>query len=63
VDNFLTGKKENTKKPFLNNQSFEMIGRDIRNFDTCRQVCNDMDYILHQVACGSMLHSIKYLIL
>lgn len=39
--------------------AFEFIEGDIRNADTCQQVCNGMDYISHQAALGSVPRSIK----
>lgn len=39
--------------------AFEFIEGDIRNADTCMQVCNGMDYISHQAALGSVPRSIK----
>ena len=38
---------------------FEFIEGDIRNIDTCQQVCTGIDYISHQAALGSVPRSIK----
>jgi UDP-N-acetylglucosamine 4-epimerase len=38
---------------------FEFIEGDIRNMDTCMKACNDIDYISHQAALGSVPRSIK----
>ena len=39
--------------------SFEFIEGDIRNTETCQQVCNGIDYVSHQAALGSVPRSIK----
>jgi UDP-N-acetylglucosamine 4-epimerase len=39
--------------------AFEFIEGDIRNSDTCQQVCNGIDYVSHQAALGSVPRSIK----
>ena len=39
--------------------AFEFIEGDIRNTDTCQQVCNGIDYVSHQAALGSVPRSIK----
>jgi UDP-N-acetylglucosamine 4-epimerase len=38
---------------------FEFIEGDIRNMDTCMKACNDINYISHQAALGSVPRSIK----
>ena len=38
---------------------FEFIEGDIRNMDTCMKACDDIDYISHQAALGSVPRSIK----
>lgn len=40
-------------------RSFEFIEGDIRNIDTCRKVCNGIQYVSHQAALGSVPRSIK----
>lgn len=57
LDNFATGKKENIES-FLNNSNFELIVGDIRDFETCDNVCNGVDVVLHQAALGSVPRSI-----
>jgi UDP-N-acetylglucosamine 4-epimerase len=59
LDNFSTGKKENIKS-FLNNPNFEFIEGDIKNIDTCRKAVEDIDYVLHQAALGSVPRSMEY---
>lgn len=58
IDNFLTGFKANIE-PFLSNSAFEFVEGDIRNFETCKIVCKDIDYVSHQAALGSVPRSIK----
>lgn len=62
LDNFSTGKKENIDF-FSDNPNFEFIEGDIRNLDTCMKVCEDIDYVLHQAAWGSVPRSIEMPIL
>jgi UDP-N-acetylglucosamine 4-epimerase len=38
---------------------FEFIDGDIRNMDTCMKACDNIDYISHQAALGSVPRSIK----
>ena len=58
LDNFMTGKRENINH-HSNNRRFKLIEGDIRNLDTCRVACNEVDYVLHQAALGSVPRSIK----
>lgn len=58
LDNFSTGKIENIN-PFLNNDSFELIEGDIRDFKTCMKACENIDYVSHQAAWGSVPRSIE----
>ncbi|MDQ6889241.1 MAG: SDR family oxidoreductase [Bacteroidota bacterium] len=39
--------------------TFEFIEGDIRNLETCRKACKDIDLISHQAALGSVPRSIK----
>ena len=39
--------------------AFEFIEGDIRNLETCRKVCEGIDYVSHQAALGSVPRSIK----
>lgn len=39
--------------------TFEFVEGDIRNADTCQQVCRGMDYVSHQAALGSVPRSVK----
>ncbi len=58
LDNFSTGKRENIES-FLDNEKFELIEGDIRDFDTCMRACEGMDYVSHQAAWGSVPRSIE----
>ena len=58
LDNFSTGHKRNIKQ-FLNHKNFKLIEGDIRNLNTCHKACNEIEYVLHQAALGSVPRSIK----
>lgn len=58
IDNFSTGKKENVDE-FIHNNNYEFIEGDIRELDTCLEVCEGIDYVLHQAAWGSVPRSIE----
>ena len=67
LDNFYSGKLENlsfaldpktdNRKPITEN--FELITGDIRNFDTCLNACEGIDYVLHQAALPSVPRSVS----
>lgn len=59
LDNFSSGKRENIDL-FLSYSNFEFIEGDICNFHTCEKTCEDVDYVLHQAALGSVPRSIKF---
>ena len=58
LDNFSTGRRENIKE-FEDNDRFELIEGDIRDFETCLAACEDVDYVLHQAALGSVPRSVE----
>jgi UDP-N-acetylglucosamine 4-epimerase len=58
IDNFSTGKRKNIEG-FLNNSNFTLIDADIRDIDSCMVACKDVNYVLHQVAWGSVPRSIE----
>ena len=58
LDNFATGKRENITM-FLDNPNFTLIEGDIRNLQDCMLATNEVDYVLHQAALGSVPRSIK----
>jgi UDP-glucose 4-epimerase len=62
IDNFSTGKWENLRLPDLSDEllgrSLEVVEGDIRDLETCREVCEGMDYVLHQAALRSVPKSV-----
>lgn len=58
LDNFATGHKRNIIE-FLDNKNFTLIQGDIRDFETCQKAVQNIDYVLHQAALGSVPRSIN----
>ena len=60
LDNFSTGKPGNIF-PLLEQypQTFNLQVGDIRNIEDCRKAVDDMEYVLHEAALGSVPRSIK----
>jgi len=58
LDNFSTGKRENIEQ-FLKNQNFQFIEGDIRDLETCRKAVENVDFVLHEAALGSIPRSIN----
>ena len=58
LDNFATGHKHNIEE-FIENKNFTLIEGDIRNFETCQKAVQNIDYVLHQAALGSVPRSIN----
>lgn len=58
LDNFATGHKNNLSALF-SNDNFQFIQGDIRDLDTCQKACQDVDFVLHQAALGSVPRSIE----
>lgn len=60
LDNFATGKIENLI-PLLDKypETFKLVVGDIRNIDDCRKAVENMEYVLHEAALGSVPRSIK----
>lgn len=60
LDNFATGHMKNLI-PLLERypDSFKLIVGDIRNMDDCRKSVEDIDYVLHEAALGSVPRSIQ----
>ena len=56
IDNFSTGKRENISS-FLD--EIELVEADIREFKSCREVVEGMDFVLHQAALTSVPFSIE----
>lgn len=57
-DNFSTGKLENINT-LLSKSNFQLVFGDIRNLEDCIKQTDQVDYILHQAALGSVPRSIK----
>ncbi|MDP9960037.1 SDR family oxidoreductase [Chryseobacterium lathyri] len=58
LDNFATGHRHNIE-PFLGNPNYKLIEGDIRDLEVCQKAVENVDYILHQAALGSVPRSIK----
>lgn len=58
LDNFATGHRHNIA-PLLLNEKFELIEGDIRNLEDCKKATQNVDYVLHQAALGSVPRSIN----
>ena len=57
-DNFSTGKAENITS-MLKSSDFSLITGDIRSSEDCRKAVEQVDYVLHEAALGSVPRSIK----
>jgi UDP-N-acetylglucosamine 4-epimerase len=58
LDNFSTGHRYNVEL-FLSNKNFTLIEGDIRDLDTCKKAVENVDFVLHQAALGSVPRSIN----
>lgn len=58
LDNLATGFQRNVDL-FKDYPNFEFVNGDIRDYDTCKMVCEGIDYVSHQAALGSVPRSIK----
>lgn len=58
LDNLSTGKKENVDI-FIENPRYTFINGDIRDLEVCIEATNNVDYVLHQAAWGSVPRSIE----
>jgi len=64
LDNFSTGYQHNlddVRSTVSDEQwsRFTFINGDIRSFETCQKACENVDYVLHQAALGSVPRSLK----
>ena len=64
MDNFSTGQRQNleqVKECVFDAQwkRFEFVEGDVRNLKDCRRVSEEVEYVLHQAALGSVPRSIK----
>lgn len=58
LDDLSTGKEENVNI-FLDNPNYTFIKGDIKDLETCMRACDEIDYVLHQAAWGSVPRSIE----
>lgn len=58
LDNFLTGKIENIQS-ILDHKNFTLIKGDIRNLEDCMLATNNIDFVLHHAALGSVPRSVN----
>lgn len=58
LDNLATGSQLNISE-FITNPKFNFVNGDIRNFETCLQACDGIDFISHQAALGSVPRSVN----
>jgi UDP-N-acetylglucosamine/UDP-N-acetylgalactosamine 4-epimerase len=58
LDNFSTGHLKNLNS-CLENSNFKLINGDIRNIEDCKKAVQNVDYVLHQAALGSVPRSIN----
>ncbi len=58
LDNFSTGLKENLVN-IIDNPDFTLIEGDIRDLETCKKACENIDFVLHEAALGSVPRSIN----
>ncbi|MFD1014626.1 SDR family oxidoreductase [Winogradskyella rapida] len=58
LDNFSNGHRKNLA-PFHRHPAFELMEGDIRDLETCKSAMENMDYVSHQAALGSVPRSIN----
>ena len=58
LDDLSTGKRENVDL-FINNPNYEFIEGDIKDLDICIKATENVSYVLHQAAWGSVPRSIE----
>lgn len=58
LDNFATGHRQNLKN-CIENPNFKLIDGDIRNIENCNLAVQNVDFVLHQAALGSVPRSIN----
>lgn len=58
LDDLSTGNIKNVEL-FKDNANYEFIKGDIKDFDTCLNACEGIDYVLNQAAWGSVPRSIE----
>lgn len=58
LDNFSTGHKHNIQQ-LMEQPNFTLIEGDIRNIEDCQKAVQNVDFVLHQAALGSVPRSIN----
>ena len=58
LDDLSTGKEANVEE-LKCNTSFEFVKGDVKDLDVCMKACEDVDYVLHEAAWGSVPRSIE----
>ena len=58
LDDLSTGKQANVDL-FKNNQNYEFVLGDIKDYETCLKTTKEVDYVLNQAAWGSVPRSIE----
>ncbi|APG61348.1 LPS biosynthesis protein WbpP [Christiangramia salexigens] len=58
LDNFSTGHRKNLEA-IEHNSNFKLIEGDIRDPETCKHACENVDYVFHEAALGSVPRSLK----
>lgn len=58
LDDLSNGKYENIAH-LEGEKGFSFIKGDIRDFDTCLKACEEVDFVLHQAALGSVVESME----
>ncbi|MGF1555867.1 SDR family oxidoreductase [Paucihalobacter sp.] len=58
LDDFSNGYRHNLEE-FIEHPNFDLIEGDIRDLDTCVRAMEDIDYVSHQAALGSVPRSIN----
>lgn len=59
LDDLSTGKIENINL-FIDNPNFEFIKGDIKDYETCKNACSGIDYVLNEAAWGSVPRSLEH---
>ena len=58
LDDLSTGKQTNVDL-FLDNPNYEFVKGDTKDLNTCLKACEDVDFVLHEAAWGSVPRSIE----
>lgn len=58
LDDLSTGKQENVDM-YIDDPNYTFIKGDVKDLDICMKACQDVDFVLHQAAWGSVPRSIE----